>query len=191
MITGIEKASAVTSEYLSGVNPINAVASPFAALAGLLTPTRTEEEQEREAPSGVSNALVPGVGAYNYTKRLGHMASRAPHGYAHTGAEVLGGIPSRLAISALAGNEPRHQLPAGLAMIAPEVLGMIAAGITPRRSLKEQREHDTGLLSTAQNLIPGLSTYNLMKRLGASKNIDEQGMLKHYQDKVKQEKVRS
>lgn len=64
------------SEYASGLNPMNSVGTPLAALAALLTPTRSLEDQaEAEASedfsTALANVLIPGLGPYKGFKRLG------------------------------------------------------------------------------------------------------------------------
>lgn len=61
MIKGIEKAAAVTSEYVGHMNPLNVITAPFGMAAGALIPTKTGLELQEQARSGASN-LLPGVG---------------------------------------------------------------------------------------------------------------------------------
>lgn len=62
----------------------------------------------------------------------------------------------------------------GLAATAANLAGMIAAAITKRRTAEEQAKADTGVLRNLAKLIPGVGTYDAMKRVGrqAQENVD-------------------
>lgn len=192
MIQGIDKVAAILSEEIgSHLNPLNAAGAPLGALAALLTPTRTAEEQSREGPSGVSNLLIPGVGPYNKFKRLGRSASNSPHGYTQTAAELAtAALPLGVggAIAAQPGNDQRTA--GGVALAATPLLGAIAALLTDRRTLKEQAAHDNSALGGLSNLIPGAGMYNLLKRYGSTKAYDEAGIAKEKQDVARQARTR-
>ena len=60
---------------------------------------------------------------------------------------------------------------AGAAVVpAGIVLGSLLALINKRRSVAEQKKHDTTGSSLADMTIPGLSTYNTFKRTGSTLN---------------------
>ena len=192
MIQGIEKVAAVLSEAVgSELNPLNAVGAPIGALAALLTPTRTAEEQSREGPSGLSNLLIPGVGPYNKFKRLGRSASNSPHGYTQTAAELAtAALPTGIgaAIASQPGGDSKTL--SGTALAATPLLGAIAALLTNRRTLREQAEHDNSVLGGLSNLIPGAGMYNLLKRYGSTKAYDEVGIAREKQDIARQARAR-
>lgn len=76
------KSADITSE-LGGtiLNPLNAVAAPFAALRALSTPTRSDEEQLNADSIGqeerLKQVLLPGSAPYNLFKRFGHARAQA------------------------------------------------------------------------------------------------------------------
>ena len=176
-ICELDKLAGVTSEYASGINPLNILGGPIGGLAAALTPTRTDEEQEEAGTSGLSNLLIPGVGQYNYMKRLGHSADKARGGYGAVATELVGGFPAALASGIYAGSNQNSGLAQALniGVGAAPLVGALSALLTRTRSLDEQKTHDESTAAQLANLIPGVGAYNLMKRLGSTKIHDEKG----------------
>jgi len=133
--------------------------------------------------------FVPGAAAYRQTQRM-----RAPgqeladkgnlNPYYH---ELLGGISSSLvgaglgglaghALGSLSDNEdarvPSALLGSMLGAHLPGGLGALAALFTSTRTPEEQKEHDKNKSLLGNYLIPGLSFYNLHKRLGSTRAAD-------------------
>ena len=173
-----EKAAGWKSEMASGVNPLNLLAAPFAGAAALSTPTQSHDQLAQRLAKddllqNLKTMLVPGVGPYQSFKSVG-TAIRSPEmkklrdeyraskkdkpeeeeKEAGWKSEILGGIapPNLLAHAGTLGGST--------------LLGQLAALGTPTRSLKEQAQHDVD--DQLKNAIPGYSSYNTMKRLGAS-----------------------
>jgi len=68
----VQKLAGVKTELISGINPLNMIASPLGAIIAGFTPTKTDKEMKEIQKKTWSNILIPGKGGYNFYKRLGH-----------------------------------------------------------------------------------------------------------------------
>ena len=186
-----EKQAGPVSEYLSGFNPLNWYGGTIlGGGAALAMPTRSlkrqaEYDSSDNALRALANVLVPGMGPYNGFKRIG-AGIRSPE---------MKGIKARQqldkarredeALSRINGPQeqpaPAADVPAKAAgwkteamgtilnplnLFGGNYLGSLAAAATPTRTLDEQAQADN---STWSNLfVPGASTYNYWKRIGAA-----------------------
>lgn len=163
------------------------VASTGGSIAGLVAAPKTKHNPETDAMS-----VVPGVAQYRlmqrYRRVMDESNRRRAHGTANTVAEQLGGISGTLVggglgaaagggIGALAGGRDAAGSGALIGGIAgltlPTIIGGIVAGIRRKRTLGEQAAADTTGRAVAKYLVPGLSTYDSLKRLGASTHLDK------------------
>lgn len=143
--------------------------------------------------NSVGKAFIPGVGASRMIRRMRHNDDKT--GGAHPTANVVGetfgtSVPilaSIIAGAALGGiiksQNPlatRHDVAKGSligAGIGGGLTGLAtlaawgAAGLTPRRTKAEQKEHDDST-NVSNWLVPGVATYNHAKRFG--RLLDEQ-----------------
>lgn len=178
-VARFEKMAGPTSEWLGiNFNPLNALGIPIGGLAALATPTRTPQEQAEAEQNSITNAIVPGVGPYNFFKRMGRSAANAGGaGYGALTAEILGGVPSAIAagLSPLVfdggkGIMVSNAITGGLH--AANLTGALAAAFTKRRTLAEQAALDKNLGRTLLKFIPGVSQYDFFKRMGSTKAYD-------------------
>lgn len=172
-----EKTAGWKSEMVSGANPLNLLAAPFAGAAALSTPTQSYDQlaqrlSKDDLLQNLKTMLVPGVGPYQSFKTVG-TAIRSPE---------LNKLREEYRASKK--DKPEEEKEAGwkseiLGSLAPPNLlthfgtmggstaaGQLAALGTPTRSLKEQAQHDED--DHLKNAIPGYSAYNTMKRMGTS-----------------------
>lgn len=166
--------------------PISA-ASTGGSIAGLVSAPKTKRNPETDAMS-----VIPGIAQYRlmqrYRRVMDESNRRRAHGTANVVAEQLGAIPSVLVggglgaaagggIGALAGGRDgagSGAIIGGMAgLTLPVIIGGIVAGIRRKRTLGEQAAADTTGRAVAKYLVPGLGTYDSLKRLGASTHFDE------------------
>ena len=146
-----------------------------------------------------STSILPIAGSYRLGRRIGRTSDdfqqdrRAAGRGSKLYGEFLGGFGSTLAAGAagagigagigrltgdknqastLAGAGIGGGIGLGLSGLA-QLLAYPASAITDRRDEQAQREYETG--SGAANwLVPGMSNYNMMKRLGYSRAYDDE-----------------
>lgn len=160
------KTAGVLSEVGASLNPLNIIGSPIGAMAAGFTPTRTDAQQAEAEQNGASNILVPGKGAYNYYKRLGHMAKNEG-GYGGVLSEQLS--PSMIASQIPI---PQIAIPGAVATVG----GAALAGLTPTRTPEQQQERGNSAGSIARNLLlPGAGIYSAYKRIGNARAHPVQG----------------
>ena len=172
-----EKEAGWKSELASGLNPLNLAAMPFAGAAALSTPTKSYDELAQRLAKdnlleNLKTMLVPGVGPYQSFKRTGtairspemkklraeHEASKKDKPEEEKEAGWLSELVGHIAPP----NAAAHFATGG----ATSLTGQLGALMTPTRSLKEQAKADVD--QQFINMVPGVSAYNGMKRLGTS-----------------------
>ena len=150
----------VVSEQMSGLVDnllTGGLAAPVGAIAAAVSEGETPDNiAKKDKESGVAG-VIPGVGTYRRWKRIGS-TTRDEKGRPLPGAKasMLADVLGRYSPLALVG--------------AP--FGAIAAAITDRRSIEEQRQHDRDdMKNILMNiLVPGVAEYNYWKRVGSTTN---------------------
>lgn len=171
--TLVKLAAGPVTERLSAFNPVNALGYFPALLAAAITKTRTLKEQaHNNNRSAARDWLIPGVGTYNWYKRMGAM---------HNSPEIEQlGIEEKKKDLARRLEDNEQAKVAGspvtetLSTINPLNLyggahiGAITAAFTKTRTLKEQAANNLNSSGLKDLLVPGVGTYNFFKRIGAS-----------------------
>ena len=172
------KEAGAVSEYVGKeYNPFNLLGNPIGTVTAGLTKTRTPKEQREAEKADVSNVLVPGKAAYNWFKRLGTVNTElnregAPGAYGTTVLETVGQTP---ALSALGTISPAAAM--GVFGASNLAAGLLALS-TKTRTKKEQLDYEKSTKDKLMNLIPGVGTYNMFKRIGhAAERYDKDRIL--------------
>lgn len=183
----LRKQAGPVSEYMSSFNPLNAYGGGLlGGLAALATPTKSLQQQaELDSNDGpgraLANFLVPGLGTYRWSKRMG-AAIRSPEMKAIKAQRLLEEIakaessgvgtpaaaPAAAATDKKAGwvSEMAGSVLNPLSLFGGNIIGAGAAALTPTRNLRQQSEADDNMWSNL--LIPGRGAYNGWKRIGAA-----------------------
>lgn len=172
-----EKSAAIPSEYVG--EAAWGPASGLGSLAGMLTDTRSPEEQREASDYGALN-LLPGVGAYNLAKRRGR-AAKDQGGYGALVSEHLG-VPLSIAASGGLGGLIGSQFDAGAegALLGAglgagsQLLGFLGSGLTETRDREDMQQKNTTMQMLANLLVPGVAGYEQGKRLGYTRKYDKQ-----------------
>ena len=180
----------LASSGVPGVAQLAAFSNIGGSLAGLIT-----DPDKKKNPKTDALSFVPGVGHYRLSRRYRRVMDesnrRGAHGTANLVAEalgpvtssiigagtggVLGGILGSLKRDEFGRNKTRSGAVVGTIAggVLPALIGSIAAGIRRKRTLDEQAAADTTGRAVAKYLVPGLSQYDSLKRLGASSHLDD------------------
>ncbi len=177
--------SGVLGGYLPTA-PIHGAANTVGKIMGFFDGEKvdTEEEREKLVAGSPLRGLAPGHGSYRVGQRLRGSAEEskehgAKHGIANLIAEQLGGATAALPISALgaalgvmlSGNPIGMLTGAGLGAVLPTGVGSLLAAIKKRRTAEEQADiDDNASRALLKYLVPGMSTYDMFKRYGRSKD---------------------
>lgn len=189
------QATLAALEHVPAIGPV-AKAGRFGVNAGSLIHGFSQPVSDADIEAmdnSVGKAFIPGVGASRMIRRMRHSADKT--GGAHPTANVVGetfGVSVPILASVIAGaalggilkaRNPiatQHDVAKGSligAGIGGGLTGLAtlaawgAAGLTPRRTKAEQKEHDDST-SVSNWLVPGAAVYNSAKRFG--RLLDEQ-----------------
>ena len=187
------KRAGPTSEVL-GAGVTGGLANLGAALAALGTQTRMPEDVGEGGQAGLTN-FIPGVGGYRTLKRLGASAreyERDTGEKTQLVPEFFGRLTSPVALAllgALAGGVSGRFAggkgdPASGALLGAligggtgalsNVIGSGAGILSKHRTKPEQYAYEKSSPTLTNLLVPGMADYNITKRLGYTREWDEQ-----------------
>lgn len=196
----LEKSAGPYSEIASGLNPLNIVGTPIAALVAALTSHRSRKEQLATEDSTWKNLLIPGVGPYNAIKRnariLDRRIDRPLDKILEKGdiksLEKLESTDKNRAVRERASEYKQKALAEKEAGARSETFGMFSplsaigatpgmllSALTPTRKASDQVASEEDLWKNI--LVPGVGGYNAGKRLGRTMHTD---LDQYIQDRV-------
>lgn len=181
---GLDKKSGVGSQMTSaaifgGTDRLLGFNTPLLALPGMAAKIINDKSSTKDYDESPVVGILPGVSSYRVQRRRNQIPAVIKAKKSQTGHELAGNLLTNIsgslagllagkALAEYTGNTADTPLygmgGAIVGATAPNLVAMLAALITKKRTLKEQKEYEES--SPLKNYIPGVSTYNQLKNFG-------------------------
>jgi hypothetical protein len=187
-IVGNWGSTQLTNVVVPGVGSLS---SGIGGLAGMLNTDKLSEEEKKKIIENRGYSYIPGIGGYRLGRRLSGVSAESKEEdpdskpFHNMWAESFGPVTSTIlpaVIGAGLGSKitgsTRGAVGGAATGGALSLLAMLGgaakAGLTDRRTKEEQADMETGKRALQKLLIPGVSSYDAWKRIGRSRDWDDE-----------------